>query len=181
MKCAMVWIQLWWEMQVQTRPELERDGDIVYDKKLRLLSVILVRLWEQINQSFKIYIAPLQDIYSEALPTQAKRIRTVTLCDASVIEGVCDENDVYISWTTANTLASNCFINHFRYNVITQELHPVQMHSHSFIPDISITPPQVHYYPEALPTRHGYYVRVSRRSATGNCEWRTCPRPLRGG
>ena len=31
----------------------------------------------QINQSIKIYIAPLQDTYSEALPTQAKRKRTV--------------------------------------------------------------------------------------------------------
>src|SRR6218665_1776344 len=30
-----------------------------------------------INQSVKIYIAPLQDTYSEALPTQAKRKRRV--------------------------------------------------------------------------------------------------------
>jgi len=30
-----------------------------------------------INQLIKIYIAPLQDSYSEALPTQAKRKRTV--------------------------------------------------------------------------------------------------------
>jgi len=30
-----------------------------------------------INQSVKIYIAPLQDTYSEALQTQAKRKRTV--------------------------------------------------------------------------------------------------------
>jgi len=30
-------------------------------------------------------------------------------------------------------------------------------------------------------TQHGYCVRVSRRSATGHCEWRTCPRSLRGG
>jgi len=29
------------------------------------------------NLSIKIYIAPLQDPYSEALPTQAKRISTV--------------------------------------------------------------------------------------------------------
>src|SRR6218665_3847298 len=32
---------------------------------------------ESINQSIKIYIMPLQDTYSEALPTQAKRKRTV--------------------------------------------------------------------------------------------------------
>ena len=32
---------------------------------------------ESINQSIKIYLAPLQDTYSEALPTQAKRKRTV--------------------------------------------------------------------------------------------------------
>ena len=41
---------------------------------------------------------------------------------------------------------------------------------------ISIVPPQVHYYSEALQIQHGYCVKVSRRSATGNCEWRTCPR-----
>jgi len=39
---------------------------------------------------------------------------------------------------------------------------------------ISIAPLQVHYYSQALPTQHGYCVGVSRRSATGNCEWRTC-------
>ena len=32
---------------------------------------------QRLNQSIKIYIAPLQDTYSEALPTQAKRKRTV--------------------------------------------------------------------------------------------------------
>ena len=32
------------------------------------------------NQSIKIYIAPLKDPYSEALPTQAKRKRTVHEC-----------------------------------------------------------------------------------------------------
>src|SRR6218665_1825824 len=32
---------------------------------------------QSINQSIKIYIAPLQDTYSEALPTQAKRKRIV--------------------------------------------------------------------------------------------------------
>jgi len=45
---------------------------------------------------------------------------------------------------------------------------------------ISIAPLQVHHYSEALPTQHGYCVRVSRWSATGNCEWRTCTRSLRG-
>ena len=51
----------------------------------------------------------------------------------------------------------------------------------SFIQTISTVPLQVHYYSEALPTQHGYCARVSRRSATGNCELRTCPRSLRGG
>jgi len=51
----------------------------------------------------------------------------------------------------------------------------------SFNQAISIVPLQVQYYPEALPTQHGYCVRVSRQSATGNCEWRTCQRSLRGG
>ena len=32
-----------------------------------------------INQSIKIYIAPLQDLYSEALPTQAKRKTSQTV------------------------------------------------------------------------------------------------------
>ena len=32
---------------------------------------------QSINQSIKIYIAPLQDTYSEALPTQANRKKTV--------------------------------------------------------------------------------------------------------
>src|SRR6218665_3299549 len=34
------------------------------------------------------------------------------------------------------------------------------------------------YYSGALPTQHGYCAGVSRRSATGNCELRTCPRSL---
>jgi len=45
---------------------------------------------------------------------------------------------------------------------------------HSFIQTISIVPLQVHYYSEALPTQHGYCAGISRWSATGNCEWRTC-------
>src|SRR6218665_1649439 len=52
---------------------------------------------------------------------------------------------------------------------------------HLFIPDISIALLQVRYYSEALPTQHGYCAGVSCRSATGNCELRTCPRSLRGG
>src|SRR6218665_2128592 len=50
----------------------------------------------------------------------------------------------------------------------------------SFIQAISIAPLQVHYYSEALPSQHGYCAGISRRSATGNCEQRTCPRFLRG-
>src|SRR6218665_1169932 len=41
---------------------------------------------------------------------------------------------------------------------------------HSFIQAISIAPPQVHYYSEALHTQHGYCVEILRRSASGNCE-----------
>src|SRR6218665_3094790 len=51
----------------------------------------------------------------------------------------------------------------------------------SFIQVISTAPLQVRYYSEALPTQHGYCAGVSRRSATGNCEWRTCPWSLGGG
>src|SRR6218665_3426962 len=56
---------------------------------------------------------------------------------------------------------------------------------HSFIQSliqaVSTAPLQVHYYSEALSTHHGYCAGLSRRSATGNCERRTCPRALRGG
>jgi len=46
-----------------------------------------------------------------------------------------------------------------------------------------MAPLQDHYYSEAeaLPTQHGYCAGISRRRATGNCEWRTCQRSLRGG
>ena len=45
---------------------------------------------------------------------------------------------------------------------------------------ISIVTLQVHSYSEVLPTQHKYRVGVSRQSATGNCQRRTCPRSLRG-
>ena len=54
----------------------------------------------------------------------------------------------------------------------------IERRIHSFIHTISIAPFQVHYYSEALPTQNGYYAGISRRSATGNWEWRTCPRSL---
>jgi len=47
-----------------------------------------------------------------------------------------------------------------------------------FIQAISIVPFLVHNYSEALPTQHGYCVGVSRWSATGNSERRTCSRPV---
>ena len=47
---------------------------------------------------------------------------------------------------------------------------------HSFIQTISILSLQVLYYSEALPTQHGYCIGISRRSATGKYEWKTCPR-----
>src|SRR6218665_641725 len=50
-------------------------------------------------------------------------------------------------------------------------IHPSM---HSFSQTISIVPHQVHFYSEALPTQHGYCAGVSRRSATGNCELKTC-------
>src|SRR6218665_3173288 len=42
--------------------------------------------------------------------------------------------------------------------------------NHSFNQAISVAPLPVQYYSEAFPTRQGYCVGVSRRSATGNCE-----------
>src|SRR6218665_2440765 len=49
---------------------------------------------------------------------------------------------------------------------------------HSFFEAISIAPLAGRYYSEALPTQNGYCVGVSRRSAIGNCELRTCPGSL---
>ena len=57
-----------------------------------------------------------------------------------------------------------------------QPQNPVDRFIHSFIQAISILPLQAHYYSEVLPIQHGYCV-----GATGNCEWRTCPRSLCGG
>jgi len=51
----------------------------------------------------------------------------------------------------------------------------------TLIQAISIEPLWVHYCLEALPTQHGYCVGFSRRSATDNCELRTCPGSLCGG
>src|SRR6218665_3541356 len=48
----------------------------------------------------------------------------------------------------------------------------------SFIQTINIAPQQVHFYSEALPTQHGYCAGVSRRSARGKCELRTCRRSV---
>ena len=47
--------------------------------KLMLSIETVLSLWKRVTdyQSIKIYIAPLQDPYSEALPTQAKQKRTV--------------------------------------------------------------------------------------------------------
>src|SRR6218665_2622535 len=59
-------------------------------------------------------------------------------------------------------------------------LYKKQCMFNSFIHSISIAPLQVSYYSEVLPTQHGYCAGVSRRSATGNCEFMTCPRSLRG-
>ena len=47
----------------------------------------------------------------------------------------------------------------------------------SFIQAISVAHLQVRYYSEALPTQPGYCAGVSRLSATGNCELRTCQGP----
>jgi len=52
------------------------------------------------------------------------------------------------------------------------------MSQDSFIKTISTGSLQVHYYSEALSTQHGYCAGISRRSATSNCEVRTCPRSL---
>src|SRR6218665_2112597 len=53
--------------------------------------------------------------------------------------------------------------------------------NHSDIQTISLAPLQVDYYSETFLTQHEYCAGVSRRSTTGNCECRTCPRSLRGG
>src|SRR6218665_652780 len=63
---------------------------------------------------------------------------------------------------------------------VSQSFHALLFFIH-FIQTNSIAPLQVHYYSEALPTQHRYCAGISRLSATGNCEGRTCPRSLRGG
>ena len=45
---------------------------------------------------------------------------------------------------------------------------------HSFYFYSTSSSPLPHRCTEALPTQRGHCVGVSRRSATGNCEWRTC-------
>jgi len=54
----------------------------------------------------------------------------------------------------------------------------------SFIPNISLTPLPVHY-PTILSDAPDCIIdtvsELTRRSAKGNCEWRTCPRSLHGG
>src|SRR6218665_2804595 len=55
----------------------------------------------------------------------------------------------------------------------TQSLPQSVYHCHSFIPDISMAPLQVHYYSEALPATALIGPTVSeftRRTATCNCE-----------
>jgi len=54
--------------------------------------------------------------------------------------------------------------------------------THSFIHSFYFySTSSVYYYSEMLLIQHGYCVGFTRWSATGNCEWRTCPRSLRGG
>jgi len=52
---------------------------------------------------------------------------------------------------------------------------------HSFIPDISIAPFQVHYYSEVLPTTARILYQSFTPKRTGNCKRRTCPRSLHSG
>ena len=55
---------------------------------------------------------------------------------------------------------------------------------HSFIPDISIAPLQVHYTTQRRPRLQHCWPTVSEltlRNATDNCKWRTCRRYLRVG
>ena len=57
-----------------------------------------------------------------------------------------------------------------------------QLRQINFIQTTSIAPLQVHYYSESFPTQHGYCAGISRRSAIGKCELRTCLRShARGG
>ena len=97
-------------------------------------------------------------------------------------------------WTSPYSLEANQMGtvlggNRLRWKLYSKEtvpdekLHLVTIHSfiHSFIQTISIALLQVHFYSEALPTQQGYSAGVSRGSATGNCELRTCPRSLRSG
>src|SRR6218665_3721153 len=52
---------------------------------------------------------------------------------------------------------------------------------HFFIQAISIAPLKSTTTQRRSRLQHGYCVEVSHRSATGNCDRRTCPRSLSGG
>src|SRR6218665_2318965 len=61
-----------------------------------------------------------------------------------------------------------CMVNY--YASLFGAESPVCIFLNTLIQAISITPLQVLYYSEALPTQHGYCARISCRSATGSCE-----------
>jgi len=54
------------------------------------------------------------------------------------------------------------------------------MNYNSLIPNISIAPLQFHYHPGAPDYNIDNVSELTRRRATVNCKWRTCPRSLRG-
>ena len=71
-------------------------------------------------------------------------------------------------------IVCNWFRKLTKFHTIANIVHFLKLTS--FIQTISIAPLKVLYYSEALPTQHGYCAGISRRSATGNCRLRTCPR-----
>src|SRR6218665_145719 len=85
---------------------------------------------------------------------------------------------VCIHYISASTCMYLCILYVCRPMYVCRLCLYVCIH-YSFIQAIFIAP--FTSTTEALLTQHGYCVGISRQSAKGNCERRTCPRSLRGG
>src|SRR6218665_1081014 len=74
------------------------------------------------------------------------------------------ETQFTVDWQTIQLRHTSC-------NLLNSAAKKCVTLPFSFIQTISIAPLQVHFYSEALPTRHGYCAGVSRRSAIYQHFW----------
>ena len=131
-------------------------------------------------------------IFNGCPPSTENRLRRAITSEGLALQA--PFYSLHSSWLRqgSNPCSQVLYAEHCNQSVITQHAakHAVEFKSssnitgsfiHSFIQAFSIAPLQVRYYSEALSTQHGYCSGVSRRSATGNCELRTCLRSQSGG